>query len=340
VQLARAAGEQVHVGRRTPDPLRYQGLVVLTPEHALSADDVLGAAGQTTLIVLPKWFTAPDPAHRGWVVQVSIADPEIVSNIVANIAPGSKITQAAGNSRVVVQGRDIGVVEQLQSISGPELTPVLSDRDGRAILVRLDSEAFGVFYILTDPDFLNTHGLRDRERAGLALNMLQALNEPGWPIVFDVTLNGLGTDRSILRLAFEPPFLGATLALAFAGALLGWRAFARDGPSAPPRRAIALGKAALADNSAALLRLTGRDRRLGAGYVRLVVMHLAEQLSGVRKEEAEAIAWLDQIAAAHNLNGRFGELAREAAAPQTPLQMLETARKLHALRQEIERATR
>src|SRR3546814_1463316 len=48
-------------------------------------------------------------------------------------------------------------------------------------------------------------------------------------IGFDVTLNGLGGSRSPLTLAFDPPFLAMTLALAAVALLLGWRARGRFG---------------------------------------------------------------------------------------------------------------
>lgn len=340
VQLAGAAGHEVHVGRHAHDAVRYQSLVVLTPEYQLTSNDFYNAWGATTLIVAPKWVTGPDPEHRGWVVRVSTLDPTMISEMLGEVAPGIKLTQVDGASRPLVQGQSIGAIEQLQTMSGDGITPIAVDDAGRTILARLNRDDGASVYILSDPDFLNTHGLADEGRARVAMSMLETLREPEQPIVFDVTLNGLGADRGILRMAFEPPFLGATIAMALAAGLLGWRAAARAGPAAPTRRAIALGKAALADNAAALLRLTGRERRLGPGYVRLVAMQLVEELSGTRRDEADAVAWLDRLAAAHRLPVPFSALAREADEAKTPLQMLDAARKLHAWKQEIRRATR
>jgi hypothetical protein len=340
VQLAGAAGHEVYVGRQAHDELRYESLVVLTPEYQLTTDEFYNAWGATTLIVAPKWATGPDPQHRGWVVRVSALDPAMVGEALDEVAPGVKLTQVDGASRPAIQGQTVGVVEQLQTMSGDGVTPIVVDDAGRTILGRLNRDDGANVYLLSDPDFLNTHGLADRDRARIAMSMIETLHEPDQPIIFDVTLNGLDGDRGILRLAFEPPFLGATIAIALAAGLLGWRAAARAGPAAPMRRVIALGKAALADNAAALLRLTGRERRLGPGYVKLVGMQLVEELSGTRRDESEAIAWLDRLAAAHRLPVPFSTLAREAREATTPLQMLDAARKLHAWKQEIRRATR
>jgi hypothetical protein len=340
VHLTRATGREVYVGRRSHDDLRYRSLVVLTPEQQLTSDDLYNVWGATTLIVLPKWATAPDQRHPGWVVRTAALDPAMFGEMLNDIAPNTKVTQLEGETRPIVQGQTSGAILHLQTITGEALTPIVTDEAGRIVLARLDREDMTEVYILSDPDFLNTHGLSDRATARIGMGMLAALHQPDQPIIFDVTLNGLGADRGILRMAFEPPFLGATLALALAAGLLGWRAAARAGPSAPPRRAIALGKAALADNAAALLRLTGRERGMGVAYARLVAMHLVEELSGSRKDETEAVAWLDRLAVVHRLPMRFSELARQAGDARNPMQMLEAARKLHAWTQEIRRATR
>jgi hypothetical protein len=340
VQLAGAAGHEVYVGRQTHDDLRFQSLVVLTPEFQLTSDEFYNAWGATTLIVAPKWAAGPDPQHRGWVVRLAALDPAMVSEMLSEVAPGIKLTQTEGSSRPTIQGQSVGAIEQLQTLSGDSVTPIVVDDAGRTILARLNRDDGAHVYVLSDPDFLNTHGLADRGRARIGMSILETLSEPGQTIVFDVTLNGLGADRGILRMAFEPPFLGATIAMALAAGLLGWRAAARAGPAAPTRRAIALGKAALADNAAALLRLTGRERRLAPGYVRVVALQLVEELSGARRDESEAVAWLDRLAAAHRLPVPFSVLAREASEARTPMQMLEAAQKLHAWKQEIRRATR
>lgn len=343
VQLARASGHEVLVGRRAHDDMRYRSLVVLTPESRLTADEFYNAWGSTTLIVLPKWATGPHPQHPGWVVRMGALDPALFSEMLGEIAPDIKVSQLEGETQPVIQGQPSGAINQLQTITGESLTPIITDEAGRILLARVDRwdrQDMSEVYILSDPDFLNTQGLSDRATARIGMALLETLHHEDQPIIFDVTLNGLGADRSILRMAFEPPFLGATLALALAAGMLGWRSAARAGPGAPSRRAIALGKAALADNAAALLRLTGRERRMGAGYARLVAMQLVEELSGSRRDEAHAVDWLDRLADAHRLPIRYSDLAREAGAARSPMQMLEAARKLHAWRQEIRRATR
>jgi hypothetical protein len=85
-----------------------------------------------------------------------------------------------------------------------------------------------------------------------------------------VTANGLGRSRSPLKLAFDPPFLAVTLTIFAAMLLAAWQALVRFGPVRRRERAIAFGKAALVDNSAALIRKAGREAHLGSRYVEVI----------------------------------------------------------------------
>ena len=75
---------------------------------------------------------------------------------------------------------------------------------------------------------------------------------------------------SLIRLAVEPPFLAMTLALIAAALLAGLHGAVRFGQPRREERAIALGKAALVENSAGLIRLARREARLGAAYADVV----------------------------------------------------------------------
>src|SRR5439155_9784136 len=90
-----------------------------------------------------------------------------------------------------------------------------------------------------------------------------ALKAGDGPVMFDATLNGFARERSILRLLFDPPFLAVTLCLFAAAALAGFQAFVRFGPMRRSGRVFALGKEALADSSAALIRLAAREHGIG-----------------------------------------------------------------------------
>jgi hypothetical protein len=342
VRLARASGWQTEIGRVHLDQVRLHSLVVITPERPLDQDELADAMGLSTLIVLPKWQVMPSAERRDWVARMGAYDAALLGAVLEDIAPGAVVARAEGARapRLAFAGGAsfaAGPIEQLQTISGEGLTPIVVDEAQRMVMARVGEEDI---YILADPDFLNTRGLANLDTARAGMTMLGLVRVADEPIIFDVTMNGLGAARSALRLAFEPPFLGGTLALVVVAALLGWRAIARSGPDAPRRRAIALGKAALADNSAALIRLAGRTRRISPGYARLVGAEVAESAGGGRRGEDDLAAWLDRLGAARGVTPPFSHLEAEVKAARTQKQMIDAARRLHAWRLEMKRATR
>lgn len=346
VRLAQESGASVRVGRVTGAGDRFQSFVILTPEGEITWDEINRVSGRTTLIILPKWIVGPDPTHRGWVSRYDVYPARAFPEILREVAPDAVAVQASnpGAPRLYAAGKQIaaaGVIQNLQTVSAPSLAAVITDENAAPIVSRLSRDGRPTnIYVLSDPDFLNTQGIADLNTARAGMALLDRLREADEPIVFDVTMNGLGGARSAMRLAFTPPFLGATLAFCIGAALLAWRAALRFGPGAHVQRVIALGKTALANNSAALIRLAGREHKLGPGYARLTGAAAAEAAGFGRKDEEEAASLLDRLSEAEGLDTPFSKLAADAASAKTASQMLDAARKLHAWRKETARATR
>jgi hypothetical protein len=95
------------------------------------------------------------------------------------------------------------------------------------------------------------------------INMMRYSDDE--PIIFDATLHGFTRSENLLQMMFDIPFLGVTLVALAAALLLGWAASIRFGPPARETRAIALGKQALADNSAGLVSMARRETRMAPG---------------------------------------------------------------------------
>jgi hypothetical protein len=169
---------------------------------------------------------------------------------------------------------------------------------------------------------------------------MNAFRGPHDAVTFDLTLNGFERSRSLLRLGLQPPLLAATLSFVIVAGMLAWRAATRSGPTARGKRAIALGKRTLADNSAALIRLAGRDHTMAPRYADMIRAVVAEQIHVSRDASATTAAELDRIAMSRGVRATYSELANEAAAAQTAMATLTTARKLHAWTGDMIRATR
>ncbi len=203
-----------------------------------------------------------------------------------------------------------GPIDQMQTAAGANLWPVLTDDAGRIVVGVMPD---GHTYVLAEPDLLNTEGLRDANTARAAVALLSALGGSGPPVAFDVTLNGIESGHSLLRLALEPPFLGATLWLLAAAGLVGLQGWNRFGPALRPGRAVALGKTALAENGAGMVRLAGREPRMALRYARLCRRRAAAALGADHLEPVALDAFLDRWAERVGAQERITALIGEAA---------------------------
>jgi hypothetical protein len=336
VRLATATGRNPRIVRDERDFGR-DDLLVITPENGtVDVSKALGRIGKPTLVVLPKWLTARDPDHAGWVRRAGL-QPMFAPEGVLAPATRLHIARHRSGGRPLVVAPEMGTIalhapRPLQVITGSDsvnggptgtLRPLITDGAGGIVLAQVGD---GVEYVLADPDLLSNQGIHDERQAAAALAILDWLNV-GQPtgIDFDVTLNGLGLGRSPLRLMFDPPFLGMTLALAAALLLAGLHAAGQFGAPRARDRAIAFGKTALVDNTAALVRRAGRQGRMGGRYAAAVRERARAQFGIPARVGGPALdAALDRVPG----RARFTDLAEAAAAARTPADMLAAARAL------------
>ncbi|MEM6858606.1 MAG: DUF4350 domain-containing protein [Pseudomonadota bacterium] len=217
--------------------------------------------------------------------------------------------------------------------SEPDVTrePLIVDQEGRMIAFsyegasyfddpdeRYDEDFSATNWVVfvVEPDLVNNWGLADETRATAALSIVRNMN---WgdvdSVVFDLTLNGFGGTINLLTLAFQPPFLAATICLLLAMLIVGWRAFLRFGPAAARERETAFGKARLVTNGADLIVRAGRLRLLAEPYITLSAHRIARSL-GLAKTEPEAIdaALAVRAPGEPSFTARANEL-RKAAKP-------------------------
>jgi hypothetical protein len=294
VRLARDTGHDPVIVR-SENQLASEDLAVITPEHGyVDLSDIMNTRGpRVTLLVLPKWQTVADQQNRGWVRVPGLLPPADPARTLSPDTPFS-VSRERGNSatlRTLPEAAPPELVFHapivLQTIKGKQIEPVIVGPGNRIVLGKVKSSQT---YILADPDLLNNHGMADEGQARAALALLDYLTSTGAKsILFDVTANGLGGSRSPLRLAFEPPFLAVTLTIFAAMLLSAWQALVRFGPVRRRERAIEFGKAALVDNSAALIRKAGREVRLGSRYVD-VIRERAVQLFRLPASDPQTLA--------------------------------------------------
>ncbi len=344
VEAVRLAGEPVLISRHRLPKGRRRGLFVETPPAEAPDESVtpMGFLGPV-LVILPKWFVAPDPRHRGWVKKIAPLPGDVFGK--AALLTQAGIVRRSGLARPTLHGVSApfaantpfteGPVDRLQTMSLKGWSgwrPVLADETGATVMAKAP---YGPVYLLSDPDLLNNQGLKNFDTLASGLAIIDRLRADGGPVIFDVTLNGLGQERTLLKLAFSPPFLAVTLCLAAAAALAGFQAFCRFGPVKRPERALALGKEALVDNTAALMRLAGRDHTTGGAYAN-ITRDLAAKSLGAPKSLSgdELAAFLDRVAEKRGLNDRLSTLAPLARAAPDRARLTALAERLFQWRLE------
>ncbi|MBO9708125.1 MAG: hypothetical protein J7521_07925 [Caulobacter sp.] len=353
VRLLRLQDTSVLVARRNLSG-EEPGLIIFTPETGVSRDTYMKALlSSRTLVVLPKWRGGPDRRHAGWVENLDhVSEKDAKALLKAVGVPTATLSVGKGRAEVRLVGAagglgegaafDTGPITDLQSLSGPGLQPVLSTADGRVVLARrMPTDT----YFLADPDLLDNMGLKDIRTAKAGVGVIGLLRKPGQVVAFDVTLNGFSRSRSVLKLAFEPPFVGATLCLAAAAALMGLHAAARFRAVRRGERALALGKAALVDNSAGLIRMARREPAMIGRYAEQQLAAVVRALGGARGGggglQGEAlIDFLDRQGERFGAAESASSLEREAQGVRTVADLTRVAAKWHQWRLELTRERR
>lgn len=244
----------------------------------------------------------------------------------------------------VAAALNAGKIDQLQSITGPNLVPVMSDDAGRPVLSKVIIPGGGAtatpVYLLSDPDLLDNQVLSDAQRTRTALDLIHGLTPPAKKpaYVFNLTFNSLGFDHDLIHALSRPPYLAVPLSLLITGLGLMWAAFSRFGPPRAEATGPALGRGVrvLADNAARLLAVTMKETRLGPAYAQLMRDQVLK-IRGYRqidaRESADALA--DRISQIYKSTHTYSDLKAQAGKVLTVHQLIDVVRELHTWKNQI-----
>jgi hypothetical protein len=299
------------------------GLLILTPPAGAEGKEIAKIVDARryigpTLVIAPKWFATgvqSTKAKQGWVQILSTTAPEwpgFADNVTVEI--GDKKSAPAGGWRVDGRRGKLPDDRQVEYGSGKGLVPIVNAGNGKILAAWLDDDGYypglnalaGIdpdyggedediypVVMVFEPDLMDNWGLADKATALLARDLVLATaDDRDMPIAFDMTLNGFSASRNLLTLAFEPPFLAATICLLLAALAVAWRALHRFGPALSQGPEIALGKAALVGNAAGLIRRAGRVHLAAAPYADAVRERIALALGlprGLSHDEIERL---------------------------------------------------
>jgi hypothetical protein len=310
-------------------PEQVAKLVQAREAHAAAAEEEDGdeSGDFPTLIVLPKWNVSALPLQPHRVQRVGMLNSEKAAALI----PAKNVVPDYGTAREMRSApswklRPFLAPHDLALVRGKTLVPILYDADRAAVLARIGATNT---YVLSDPDLLNNAALKHPQNAQAAIALLAAL-DPKYPgaAVFDASLHYGPGDRNLVKLLFTPPFLAATIAMIAAAVLAGLATAVRFGPVLRERRAVALGKAALIDNIAALTRLSGRTLSAGPRYADIAREGLVRSMDLPRDlDEAGVLERLDRLG---ERPVPYSQIDHRLRTARTEAELVAAARQLHA----------
>lgn len=270
--------------------------------------------------------------------------------------PAYEVRYSDVKGRVVLHGApdqalfqgplDVGRISDLQSISGPNLKPVLLGPNGEVLISRVivtqgRPQPKVPIYLISDPDLLNNQILADPKKVVAALRIIDTLAPPSRKpasIVFNLTFNQLAFDHDLLHALSRPPFLAIPLSLLLLALALVWAAFSRFGPPHLEAEGAALGRGVkvLADNAARLMAIAVKEAKLGPAYAQVIrdeVLRLRGYRQLNRDESLDDLA--DRIGLLYGATDTYSDLRAKAGNILTVHQLIGLARRLHAWKTEI-----
>lgn len=346
-QLLEANGYEVEKTRE-PGGLSTSDLLILTPTQFTDAAEFAEILENRqyqgpTLVILPKWTAVrprgeiaeedEDRVQDDWVRLVSTLSLDWTQELpeLYAIEIGTRPSESSSNGRWGGLGLtgEMPTPATVYAEANPNHEALVIDQDGRRLALNVIGQEGTYFYdeahwltFVVEPDLMNNFGLADPTRAALALALVEEAGYDERRVTFDQTLAGLGGSTNLLTLAFQPPFLAATLCLILAMLIVGWRAFLRFGPVAAQGHETGFGKTQLVKNGAGLIVRAGRLRLLAEPFIALTQRKLARVL-GLTNPDPKAIdaalaqrlpneePFSDRVAKLQNAS-RAGEVVRAA----------------------------
>lgn len=345
LELLRELGFDVAASRHAT-AARADGAVVVVAEPALGAlpadphaeaFDRIRRRARRLLVVLPKRTGVPVNESATWISMAQLLPPGVPADVLRRVADGAVVRVAAAKHFRGPLPAPAALAD-LQLVRSSALAPLVACDEG--ILAGELRSGDQQIVVLADPDVLATHGLGRGDDALLAVRLLERLGAgPGkLPVVVDETLHGHEATPSLARALVRWPLALVTVQVALVAGLLAWAAAIRFGRPAPPRAALAPGKAFLVENTAELLRYGGHLGPAVRAYWRATREGIARALRPAG-EAGEADALVARLAAARGLEPERSRLARAVEAlartRRPAREAVRLAKDIHAFREEL-----
>lgn len=342
VRLLESAGYPVKVSRLERDlETRSFGVMIVTlPAYGSARVLKDQSFAPTTLVVLPKWYGQPDALAPSRQRDTYFIPARDLNDRIGDIYQNTEVLRIEAPDALETPFGEVSVQPdvRLQLVKADGLDTIIGA--GAGALLAYDPQRD--IYVLSDPDLLNTFGLARPENARFAVQLIDYLrHDSSEQILLDATLHGFERSENLLMMMFSVPYVGATLVALASALLLGWAAIIRFGPPAREERAIALGKQALADNTAGLVTMARREPKMAPGFLALVRRRLAREIGAPRNlTESQLSDMFDRLGPDPETGRTFSQMEAGLKQPAASRDDLMTkVRELYRWRREIIRRT-
>lgn len=274
-------------------PRSEEELLLQADEYDLTAEVISAKAYDVwSLVVLPKWRSGM--RLTGIAHPVLLDDATALSGIVRRLT-GDEAAEVAHVPEPFVDfdydDEETGLTARLyvpQVFSSAACEPVIGTA-AAMVLGFCEEPTTEGFYLLSDPDLINNHGLRLADNAAIAVDVFDRLAAGDTVLIDYSARNWFATDAepdsydrswADFKRFFAYPFLTLWLAAGAMLALLLWRAGRRYGPLLAGAEGPGSAKALAIRARARLMRLTDQDGALVGDYARARVAALGARLFG------------------------------------------------------------
>ncbi|MCA9321722.1 MAG: DUF4350 domain-containing protein [Salinibacterium sp.] len=290
-------GYEVRVDRRPPNASsRHRSLLVLAEPHASTPAEMERLVRQVesahhVLVVLPKWRgQGRRLGNRSWVESVSIDPTSALALLDALELEAELEIGGEGDADWVPwdESPEPSLGDPVQALLGDDLEPFLETRHG--LIVGERSSAWNhKLWVVSDPDLLNNHGLARGENAEIVASLFKVMaGDQGFDVVFDETTHGHEVGRGVWSQLLSFPLV----ILLFQGLLLlgflAWSAAGAFGARIEDPLKTSIGRRALVDNTAELLRFGGHTEYTLTRYCRDQIDLVAQAYHVSRDSEDDA----------------------------------------------------
>jgi hypothetical protein len=316
-------------------------------ENARALFHMAGDMDAPFVVVLPKWHGRTLRKPEGlWVHQADLLSLDssakplelLTSNAIdaSNLGRHTASTPREVACRTSSENFKAEFVSPQWLVPGEGVEPIVSTPDG-ALIARVNNGYVRPFFVISDPDLLNNHGLARADNAEILLRFLRdELKVNG--VVFDEVSHGLQQETPFLAEFVRVPLAYVSLHGLAVFALILWAAAATFGKVLPLAPRITAGKTSLIENTAQLLSHRGRFLQSAGRYFDDVISEVARTYHLPHKPSSELVDDLQRLTNQRRLEVDLPDLQRTLKPPQRRLrssysQLLEAARSLHRWRE-------